>query len=204
MEKLFGTQEIAKMCQVAQGTVIRWIKEGKLPASSTAGGHNRVRSKDLLQFLTDLRLPIPVELRKSEQKRILIVDDEINLRNLVRWVIEQNFSNILIEEAEEGFIAGWKAHDFLPDLVILDLMLPGMDGFRVCQFIRSFPQFQNVKIIAISAIMDGEIEKKFKDYGAQDVLAKPFDPDILKEKICKHLNLQPNRESQPPKAGISS
>ena len=189
MEKFFGTQEISKMCQVAQGTVIRWIKEGKLPAASTAGGHNRIRSADLIQFLKNLNMPIPGELQKSNQKRVLIVDDEKELRGLVRWTLEQNFSDILIEEAEEGFVAGWKAHEFLPDLVILDLMLPGLDGFRVCEFIRRFSQFKDVKIIAISALMDSEIEKKFKALGAQDVLAKPFDPDVLKEKISKHLGL---------------
>lgn len=181
-----------------------WIKEGKLSASLTAGGHHRIKAEDLIQFLSDLRLPIPVELQKTDEKRILIVDDEKNVRELIRWVIEQHFPSIAIEEAEEGFIAGWKAHDFSPDLVILDLMLPGFDGLKVCQFIKSFPQFQETKIIAMSAIMDAEIEKKFKDLGAQDVLAKPFDPDVLKEKIVKHLKLQPKGKQNLSKAGNAS
>ncbi len=187
MEKFFGTQEIAKMCQVAQGTVIRWIKEGKLPASVTAGGHHRIQTQDLIQFLKDLRLPLPQDLESPGCKKILIVDDEKDVRNLVRWVIEHNFSNVIVAEAEDGFKAGWKAHEFSPDLVILDLLMPGLDGFRVCEFIRNFPQLKDVKIIALSAWMDQSVENKFKELGAQDFIAKPFDPEIFKQKIAKQL-----------------
>lgn len=193
MEKLYGTQEIAKMCQVAQGSVIRWIKEGKLQASLTAGGHYRVRGRDLNQFLTNLRLPLPQELQ-NKGKKILIVDDEPEVRKLVRWIIEENFTDLQLEEAEDGFVAGWKTHEFLPDLVILDLMMPGLDGFRVCQFIRSFPQFQSIKILAISAWMDGNVEQKFKDLGAQDFVSKPFDVDILKDKIAAQLQIKAKGE----------
>lgn len=189
MEKFFGTQEIAKICQVAQGTVIRWIKEGKLPAAVTAGGHHRISPDDLLKFLKELRLPIPEALQKTRQKRVLIVDDEKAVRGLIRWVIEQNFPGVLIEEAEEGFVAGWKIHEFFPDLIILDLLLPGLDGFRVCEFVRSFPQFKESRIIAISALMDVEVERKFRALGADDVLVKPFDPEKLKEKIRQCLEV---------------
>ena len=120
MEKLIKTQEVAKICRVAQGTVIRWINEGRLSASTTVGGHNRVR---------------------------------------------------------------------LSDLVVLDLMLPGLDGYHVCEFIRQFPELKETKIIAISALNDPEVEKKFLALGANEFLVKPFDLDVLKKKIRLHLNV---------------
>ena len=188
MEKLLRTNEIAKICQVSQGTVIRWINEGRLPASSTAGGHNRIRSNDLIELLRNLRLPIPSELEIDQNIRILIVDDEAEIRNMVHWMIEQSFQNVLVEEAKDGFVAGWKAHSFHPDLVLLDLMMPGVDGFHICEFIRQFPGLKETKIIAISALLiDSDVEKKILGLGANDFLTKPFNLDVLKEKIAFHL-----------------
>lgn len=192
MEKFFRTYEVAKICQVAQGTVIRWIKEGKLPSASTAGGHNRIQAKDLMELLKNLRLPIPVEfssqLSFNEKVRILIVDDEPEVRKMIRWKIGEDFPGAEIEEAGEGFIAGLKANAFRPHLVILDLMLPGLDGFQVCKFIRDFPGLKDTKIIAISALMDPDAAKKILELGANDFLVKPFDLDVLKEKIAIQLN----------------
>lgn len=190
MEKLLRTQEVAKICQVAQGTVIRWIKEGRLPASSTAGGHNRIRLNDLAALLKNLNLPIPQELASNDKVRILIVDDETEIRKMIRWMLEQDFQNIAIEEAEEGFIAGWQTHSFKPDLVVLDLMLPGLDGYHICEFIRRFPELKNTKIIATSALNDPDVEKKFLALGANEFLVKPLDLDVLKKKIRVFLNVQ--------------
>lgn len=201
MEKLLRTQEVAKICQVAQGTVIRWINEGRLPAASTAGGHNRIRPKDLLELLKTLQLPIPEELSSDsldQKTRVLIVDDEPEVRKMIRWMIEQDFLGVEIEEAQEGFVAGWKTHSFRPHLVVLDLMLPGLDGFHVCEFIRRFPELKDTKIIAISALMDPEVGKKIINLGANDFLTKPFDLDVLKEKICKQLNVR--RKGDPREA----
>ena len=193
MEKFFKTYEVAKICQVAQGTVIRWIHEGKLPASSTAGGHNRIRAKDLIDLLKSLNLPLPEELFPESvfnpKTRVLIVDDEPEIRRMIRWMIEQDFQNVQVEEAQEGFIAGWKTNAFRPHLVILDLMLPGIDGFQVCGFIRQFPELKETKIIAISALMgDPDIAQKILDLGADDFLTKPFDLEILKKKVRVLLN----------------
>ena len=188
MEKFFRTQEIAKICNVAQGTVIRWIKEGKLPSAATAGGHNRIRAMDLVEFLRNLHLPIPPEISSDLKRRILIVDDEPEVRKMIRWMIEQNFSNVEVEEAQEGFVAGWKTHSFRPHLVVLDLMLPGLDGFQVCEFIRQFSELKNTKIIAISALMEPDAAKRILSLGANDFLTKPFGQDELKKKIGALLN----------------
>jgi excisionase family DNA binding protein len=188
MEKLLRTYEVAKICQVAQGTVIRWIKEGRLPASSTAGGHNRIRLEDLVLFLRNLNLPIPPEYTQDKTTRILIVDDEPEVRKMIRWMLEQDFKNISIDEAKEGFVAGWSTHSFRPDLVILDCMMPGLDGIQVCEFIRQFPELKHTKIIAMSALNDPEIGKKFLDLGADAFLTKPLDLDVLKNQIRALLN----------------
>jgi excisionase family DNA binding protein len=186
MEKLLRTNEVAKLCQVSQGTVIRWIKEGKIPAASTGGGHNRVALGDVIDFLKIHHLPLPDDV-SIEKKRILIVDDEPGLRDMIRFMLEREFPSVLIEEAAEGFSAGWKTHSFNPDLVILDLMIPGLDGLQVCDFIRQL-EVKRTKIIAISAINDPEVRNDFLKSGANEFLPKPFELDSLKEMIAALLN----------------
>ena len=188
MDKMLKTQEVAKICHVAQGTVIRWIKEGRLPAAATAGGHNRILLDDVIGLLKNLRMPIPSELNPQASIRILVVDDEPGMRDMVHWMIQQHFTNVLIEEAKEGFVAGWKAHDFRPDLVLLDLMLPGLDGFHVCELIRQLPELKHTKIIAMSALNDPDVEKRILALGANVFLPKPFETGVLKEKIESQLS----------------
>ncbi len=194
MDKYFSTFDVARICHVSPGSVVRWINEGKLACSLTAGGHHRIHEKDLITLLKSLRMPLPPELTAEDKMKVLIVDDELGIRQMVRWVLQLHFPNAEVEEASEGFIAGWKAHGFCPDLVILDIMIPGMDGYRVCQFIRSFPELKNTRIIIITALNNEEVKQKVLSLGADDYLSKPFDVDSLKEKITQQLEMRKNAE----------
>lgn len=138
MEKFFNTGHIAKMCHVSIGSVIRWIHEGKLAAAVTAGGHHRIRGRDLLAFLKTLRMPLPPELENQDGIKILIVDDEESIHRMIRHFLKRQFPDIQVREVSDGFRAGWEAHRLCPDIVILDLVIPGLGGFGVCEFIRSF------------------------------------------------------------------
>ena len=195
MEKMYTTFEVARICRVSPGSVIRWIKEGKLPASITAGGHHRVQANDLMTLLKSLRMPIPAELSNNGVLRILIVDDEPGIRQMVRWLLSMDWPDALIEEAEEGFSAGWKAHGMHPDLVLLDVMIPGMDGLRVCQFIRNFQELKKTKIIAMTGLQNPDIRDKMLLAGADDFIVKPFEAETLKGKIITQLGIVKNQRA---------
>lgn len=189
MERYLGTFEVAKFCHVTPGTVFRWIKEGKLQASLTGGGHHRVEVQDLVNFLKTLRLPIPQEFSDNGKIKILIVDDEKNFSHMLRWNLKKEFSDFLIEEARDGFLAGWKIHEFRPHLVILDLMMPGLDGFHVLEFVRARSEFDETKIIAMSALSTPEVKERVSALGANDFIGKPFDLEEFKERIAFHLEI---------------
>jgi len=196
MKKFYSTYEIAKICDVSPGSVIRWIREGKLTASLTAGGHHRVRDRYLVELLQSLKIPVPDELKPIErllsQVSILIVDDDDAFRKLIVHFLEEAFLDVRIEEASEGFIAGWKVRGICPDVVILDLMMPDLDGFQVCELIRSIPELDHTKIIAITGY--GEEKKEaVMALGADDFLAKPFEKEELKAKVVKLLNGKADR-----------
>ena len=195
VNRYFSTSEAAKICQVTAGSVIRWIKEGELETALTVGGHRRIPGASLLKLITKLGLPVPKELLDLPDEgggaktgpRILIVDDEKSVREMLHWIINQTWPEAKVEEAEDGFAAGWKTHGFYPDLVILDIMMPRLDGFRFCEFIRNMPEMKQTRIIAVSGVPGFGYEEKIMKLGANVFLAKPFDNEVLKKKIEEQL-----------------
>lgn len=199
MEKYFSTFDVAKMCHVSPSSVIRWIREGRLHASTTVGGHNRICGEDVVSLLETLRLPIPNELtanspqNESEMKdegpaRVLIVDDDPEICRFFQLFFKRNYSPFLIEFAHEGFKAGWIAHAFRPHVVLLDLMMPGLDGFSACELIRQFPELNHTQIIAMTGY-GAQHRDRALSLGANGYLEKPFSEETLRLLIQKHLEV---------------
>lgn len=181
IDEPIGPVAIAKLCHVAPETVYRWIQEGKLPSFKTAGGHSRVFKEDVEIFLGKLNLS---SVGKGVvQARVLVVDDEPPVRRLVVRVVQQVLPRSEIVEAGDGFEAGRQTVLMKPHLVILDLHLPGMDGFRVCQAIRDDAGLKSPKILAITGDPTPEARRKILDAGADDFMEKPLDVEVLKAKI---------------------
>ena len=181
------TGEIAKYCHVTHRAVLKWVVAGKLKAYRTPGMHSRVEVEDFLKFLSEYRMPIPSEFSSNNnKKKILIVDDDKGMVHAIKRVLMTN-RKFDIETAYDGFDAGRKFVEFKPDLVLLDIKMPGLDGYQVCSYIRKDLANKDVKVLAISGILDEEGAKKIMKLGADDYLAKPFDNQTLKIKIEKLL-----------------
>lgn len=191
-QQYFSTSEAAKICQVSPASVIRWVKEGELDTALTVGGHRRIPAASLLRLAKRLGLAVPNELAGVEDPgvsvlKILIVDDDEGIRQLVRWALKEELPQAQLEEAPDGFVAGWKAHRFRPDLVILDIMMPGVDGFRFCELIQGMPEMKRTRILAMSGVQGADYEEKILKFGAHDFLAKPFEIETLKQKVAEQL-----------------
>ena len=183
--KPLTTGQIAEYCHVTHRAVLNWVESGKLPAYRTPGKHSRVSVEDFVSFLHEYHMPVPAELESVPvivPKKILIVDDDRGIVNSLQRILK--FENkYLIEVAYDGFEAGKKFSSFKPDFMILDIRMPGVDGYQVCAHIRSDPDNQHVKILAISGVSEAHEIKKIMDLGADDYLQKPFSNKDLKEKI---------------------
>jgi excisionase family DNA binding protein len=179
----FGTHDIARICHVTPPTIGRWIEEGKLPSFKTAGGHRRVWDEDLVEFLKGHNIPVPPELKSAGIQRILIVDDEPEIRKFIRGVISEKRPESEILEAGDGFEAGHMIVTSMPKLVILDLKLPGVDGFKVCRTVRADPALAPVKILAITGIDADQSRAMILEAGADEFLAKPFTAEDLALKL---------------------
>ncbi len=172
------THEVAKYLNVYTNTVIHWMNTGKLNGYRTPGGHRRILREELQKFVRKNGLEECV--RMNSAKKILIVEDDTDAMDLYVKILENE--NYEIKKSFSGFSSG-VAVDFRPDLVILDIMLPDIDGYKVCELIRRNPETTRTKTMVISAINDGsKINKMFK-LGANDYLTKPFSISELKEKI---------------------
>jgi len=172
------------LCNVSRSTIWRWIKLGKLKASKTAGGHHRISEQDFLEFMNDQKMH--TQYRDDPSKKILVVDDEYSIRKYLKKLLKSQ--GFLLEFAKDGFAAGMKSVQFKPHLIILDLLMPKMDGFSVCQQLKNAKITSSIKIIAISGYDTPINCERILSAGADAFLAKPIDSKVMLEQINKLLN----------------
>ncbi|WP_261841209.1 response regulator [Aliamphritea ceti] len=187
---------IASLCNVNPRTVLRWINSGKLKAFRLPGGNHRILEADFINFLQENSLPIPAELNRTDtdtaqsadvktaespaRPKVLIVDDEKEVRRAISRVLRP--LQWELHEAADGFQAGSLLLQEKPDIVLLDLSMPGLDGYEVIRYIRGNRQIRHCRILVISALAPAKL-KQALDTGADEVLAKPFDNLQLRERV---------------------
>lgn len=121
----------------------------------------------------------------SEKKRILIVDDEEDLVTLLQVRLEANGFEVLT--ANNGQVGLDKAREEKPDLILLDVMMPILDGYQVCRFLKFDEDLKDIPIIILTARAQDADKKIGKDVGANAYMAKPFDFPTLLEKIKSYI-----------------
>ena len=184
-KKGFTTGEVAVLCHVTIPTVIKWIESEELEGFKIPGSKNRRITRDsLVQFMNKYNIPT-TELEKGKP-RILVVDDEIHILELFRALLQEEKFEVRL--VSRGFDAGI-AKEFRPDLVILDILLPDIDGRQVCQYVRQMPEMKQVKILGISGYVKNEQdEQDLVQKGFDEYVGKPFDNEVLMEKVYRLLN----------------
>jgi excisionase family DNA binding protein len=185
-DEIMTTFEAARYAGLSYNTIKSWAKAGAIPYYKTPGGHWRFRKSDLDAFLIERGIPIEGRV-VPRHKKILVVDDEEFAVKLVREVIENMEEVYEVAEAYNGFEAGRLVQSFKPDLVILDLMMPGLDGFAVCSQIKNDPLTRDIEVIAITAYHTPENTERIFACGASKCLKKPLDLNELKEAIQEAL-----------------
>lgn len=168
------TFEISRICEVNPTTVQNWVKEKKLPAHVTPGGHRRIRREDLVRFLREFSMPIPLELG-TPPPLVLVVDDEQDIIDLVTAALQSGGQALEIVGATSGVEALLIIGERKPDLVILDILMPGMNGIEVCQTLKASPVTRNLRIVAVSGRHDPDLRARVLAAGADHFFTKPLD-----------------------------
>lgn len=172
--KYLSPSEFAKRLNVATVTVRKWAQKGILNPVITPGGHRRYTFEELQRFAMEYNIPYNDE--DNNKLRLLIVDDDAQQRKYLTARFKTSAgSQIETDQAEDGFEAGHKLHTFKPHIVLLDLMMPGIDGFEVCRYIKEHVSTKHTRIIAMTGLYDSENIYRIKKVGAETCLPKPID-----------------------------
>jgi len=187
-ERFLSTGDIANYCEVTSAAVLKWIDSGKLPVFTTPGGHYRVLRTDFRDFIARHGMFIDEGFfgKSQGRKRILIVDDEPAVVAFIEEALRLE-GDYDLATAYDGFEAGHQLAIFKPDLIVLDIMLPGMDGFEICRRLKTDPAMSHVKVLAVTGFATEENIEKILGYGADDFLAKPLKLADLKKKVHELL-----------------
>jgi excisionase family DNA binding protein len=170
--------EVAELLMVNPVTVRQWAARGLLRSLTTPGGHRRFLLSDVEEFARS-RGATPVARNSGRPDRILIVDDDPNVGRLIAGLIQERDARVETEIARDGFEAGLKVESFRPHALVLDLMMPGMDGFEVCRRLRARPTLNHIRIVAVTGFASPENVDRVLAAGADACLPKPLDSERL-------------------------
>ncbi|MBN1853854.1 MAG: response regulator [Pirellulales bacterium] len=188
MKTVFTTGEAAKICKVSQQTIIRCFDSGQLKGFRVPGSRfRRIPRDQLYAFMRDNG--IPTDALDSGKRRILVVDDDEQLVELICDQLERD-GRFEVRSVNNGFDAGMTVKEYRPDLIILDVMLPDINGKEVCQRVRSEKSMDEIRIICISGMVEDDKIQELHSAGANDFMRKPFDIDILIERVCHLLDME--------------
>ncbi len=176
------TTQAAKICKTSFMSINRWIQSGLLKAYKTPGGHKRIIKGDLIDFMKENNIPFFDEIIQKRFK-VMIVDDDPNACDLLAQGLRSSQYNIDVATAHNGFEAGALVSRILPDVVLLDLMMPGVDGFKVCSHIKSNPQTKNCKVLIVTGHGNDDNVEIAMAAGAERVLFKPVNIEKIVEEI---------------------
>ena len=187
MKDLFTTGEAAEICRVSQQTIIRCFDSGRLRGFRVPGSKfRRIPRQNLVKFMRDNS--IPLDNLDSGKKKVLVVDDDAEIVELISDILTRD-GRFEIRTASSGYEAGMATQQFRPDLILLDYMLPDVNGNVVCQTIRSNPEFENTRIIIVSGVIKQEEIDQLLKSGAQEFIKKPFSISELTEKVDGALQI---------------
>jgi len=164
--------EVAELLMVSPVTVRQWAQKGMLDAMLTAGGHRRFTIEEVERFAKERGLTL--FRPENEALRVLIVDDNEQFVNTLKEVLQSIDDEIAVATAKDGFSAGSKIHSFNPDVILLDVRMPGVDGIEVCRFIKETPATRSIRVIGMTGYPGNGVVEAVVEAGAEKCLAKPF------------------------------
>ncbi len=181
IKQVFTTGEAAEVCKVSQQTIIRCFDSGRLKGFRVPGSRfRRIPREELLRFMRDN--DIPTDRLETGKRRILVVDDDDQIVELFVDLLGGD-DRYELRTASTGYDAGIVTESFKPDLMILDYMLPDINGNVVCETVRKNPALNSMKIIIVSGVVhQGEIDGLLRA-GADEFIKKPFNIEVIQKRI---------------------
>jgi len=180
-KEIFTTGEAAGLCNISQQTIIRCFDRGRLHGFRVPGSRfRRIPREELIRFMREN--DIPTGNLEPSSKRVLVVDDDEMIIDLFREVFAPD-ERFEIKTATTGYDAGVLTEQFRPELLILDYMLPDVNGNVVCKTVRRNSDLAHTKIIVVSGVVNQDEVEELLKAGADVFVKKPFNIDKLIERV---------------------
>lgn len=196
VKRVFTTGEAAEVCKVSQQTIIRCFDAGRLGGFRVPGSKfRRIPRADLIKFMKGNDIPLEnlaayegssvAHIADGDDhgpRRVLIVDDDAQILDLFKDLFAGD-ARFTIKLASTGYDAGMLTESFRPHLIILDFMLPDVNGDVVCQRLRAADHLKNTKVLFVSGVVSQNEIERLTSAGASGFIAKPFDVNALMRRV---------------------
>lgn len=197
---------VAKICRCSKKTVLNWIYKDALKAFTTFGGHYRIWPGDLKKFMTAAGLDVPFQFVDERQTAFLIVDDDEAYTMLLKEAICSKFPSADVITTDDGYEALLLIGERKPNVVLLDLRMPKLDGFQVLELLRSRKKDGGMKIVVLSGYVDDDSRQKLQNTVADEVWEKRKDIFELMSSLQAMLEsnqaTKPSPRPQHPRSGM--
>lgn len=182
-KNVFTTGEAADVCRLSQQTIIRCFDNGQLAGFRVPGSKFRRIPRDkLLKFMKENK--IPLDALESDKIKVLVVDDDPDIVELFKDALNHD-GRFAVRVARTGFEAGLEANRFRPDIMVLDYLLPDINGNVVCRIIRENEELKETRILIISGLANKAEVDALLAAGADDFIKKPFNIQSVIDRIVQ-------------------
>lgn len=191
MEKFLKTNDAALYLGVSRSSLTNWAKQGLITGGLTPGGHYRFTVAELARFAVarGLHLDRKPIAAVRDQVRLLVIDDDPAFREFVKDALDV-FSPYELREAADGMQGALLIGTWHPELVIVDLRMPNMNGVEFCRMLKANPETATVRIIIASAYLSPEVRAEITELGVDVILEKPVRLSALVAAAAKLTNLE--------------
>lgn len=179
VDTLLTSYQVGALLQVNPSSVNKWVKDGRIPAFRTPGGHRRIRAADLVTFLTEHKMPIPQSLSAAAKRRVLIVENDArHLESLQRGIkaLSERIEAIFVNNGVDAMV---QVGAFRPHLVLLDANMPHFDSFDVCRRLKQGAETRNIDVLLAAQEVSADVQHRASEAGARACVAKPVDASAI-------------------------
>jgi len=178
-ERLLTSHEVGALLQVNPSSVNKWVKEGRIAAFRTPGGHRRIRARDLVEFLDGHQMPVPARLQAASRRRLIVVDSDASALKAVEKNLRPYAERVQLLAAASGIDALVQVGLFRPHAIVLDASMDDTDSLEVCKRIKANAETRAITVLLATAHPTTALENKAMAAGATRVVKKPIDPTSL-------------------------
>ena len=178
-KKPLSVGQVADICRVSKKTVLNWIYDGAMKAYTTHGGHYRVWPANVKKFLDETRMDIPFDFVDERGTHILIIDDETDYAQMLKSAIRSELPDVDVTTTDDGYEGLMLIGEIRPQLVILDIKMPKLDGFQVLELLKTRKPDHEPKVVVVSGFLDDATRTQLSKTIANEVLDKLSDINTM-------------------------